>query len=296
MQRLPPLKSIEAFVAVAETLSFTRAASSLHITKSAISRRIQSLEADLEVRLFRRTNSGIELTIEGKSYFERTGPAFEALRSAGQAVGIPQARNRLHIALPQSFASSWLIPRLPGFYERHPKIELQLDSLRYFSSLEDDRIDVSLKMWRTPDPSFHFERLMDVVQIPVCNPTILERRPIKTIDDLGRHTLLHLNSLPTAWSDWLTSVGRPDILAAHTRDFDTMSLLMDAAVNGLGIAMGIEMLCRDGIDSGRLVTPLPYRFDAQWGMYFVCRKPAIETRLVRKFRSWLIDEAAKAIP
>ncbi len=295
MQRLPPLKSIEAFVAVAATLSFTKAASHLNITKSAISRRIQSLEADLEVRLLRRTSSGIALTAEGQAYFEHTGLAFEALRSAGNAVGIPQLRNQLRIALPQSFASAWLIPRLPRFYERHPKIDLQLDSLRYFSGLEDDGIDIALKMWRDPDPAFHAERFMDVVQVPVCNPALLKERPIRTVEDLNRHTLLHLTSLPSAWSDWLASAGKPEVRGLRNRDFDIMGLLMDAALNGLGVAMGIDMLCREAIDSGRLVVPLPHRLDARWSMYFVCRKPAVETRLVRKFRAWLIDEAAQPL-
>ena len=108
VQRLPPLRAIEAFVLVAETSSFTKAAQELNITKSAISRRIQSLEDDLGVKLFRRSNKALDLTVDGQNYYKITGPAFDALRTAATQLDRPRRNNTLRVALPQSFASSWL--------------------------------------------------------------------------------------------------------------------------------------------------------------------------------------------
>jgi LysR family glycine cleavage system transcriptional activator len=292
VQRLPPLKSIEAFVAVAETLSYTKAAHTLNITKSAISRRIQSLEADLSVRLLRRSNKALELTADGDAYFKVTGPAFTALRTAGSHLERPRRNNTLRVALPQSFASSWLIPRLPSFYERHPEIELKLDSLGYFQSLEGEDIDVVLRLSKEPISSVFCEKFIDVVQFPVCSPQILKQSPVATVDDLVGHTFLYLNTMPDAWPEWLELAGRPDMPIQRTQHFDTMRLSLDAAVNGLGFAMGAELLCRADMEAGRLIAPLPQRLDGVRAMYFVCRKQDVSGRLIRRFKTWLMDEAS----
>jgi LysR family glycine cleavage system transcriptional activator len=278
---------------VAESLSYTKAAQQLSITKSAISRRIQSLESDLNVRLLRRTNKAVELTADGAAYFKITGPAFGALRTAGDALERQRNSNVLRIALPQSFASHWLIPRLPSFYKQNPQIDLQLDSLGYFDSLDGDNIDVVLQVAKEPNRSFHAEKFMKMVQFPVCSPAILERAPVSTVDDLAAHTLLHLKTMPDAWRSWLEFVGRPDLTSPRTQHFDTMSLSLEAAANGLGFAMGVEILCREDIASGRLAAPFPQRLEDQRAMYFVCRKQDVSSRLIRQFRAWLMAEALR---
>jgi LysR family glycine cleavage system transcriptional activator len=293
VQHLPPLKSIEAFVSVAETLSYAKAAHELSITKSAISRRIQSLETDLGVRLLRRTNKAPELTPDGAAYFKITGPAFGALRTAADALERTRRNNVLRIALPQSFASHWFIPRLPSFYKQHPQIDLQLDSLGYFDSLNGDNIDVVLQVAKEPNRTFHAEKFMKMVQFPVCSPEILKRSPVSTVDDLAAHTILHLKTMPDAWAQWLALAGRPGLTGPRTQHFDTMSLSLEAAANGLGFAMGVEMLCREDIASGRLAAPLPQRLEEDRAMYFVCRKQDVSSRLVRQFRAWLMAEALR---
>jgi LysR family glycine cleavage system transcriptional activator len=290
-QRLPPLKSIEAFVSVAESMSYAKAADELNITKSAISRRIQSLESDLNVRLLRRSSKALELTADGAAYFKVTGPAFTALRTAGSMLERPPRSNTLKIALPQSFASSWLIPRLPSFYRQHPEIDLQLDSLGYFKSLEGEDIDVVLQVAKEPIRAFHCEKFMKMVQFPVCSPAILDRFPVSDVADLANHTLLYLKTMPGAWSEWLKVAGRPDLTVPKAQHFDTMSLSLEAAANGLGFAMGVDLLCRDDIAKGRLAAPFPQQLADARALYFVCRKKDVSSRLVRRFRSWLMAEA-----
>jgi DNA-binding transcriptional LysR family regulator len=292
-QRLPPLKAIEAFVLVAETSSFAKAALELNITKSAISRRIQSLEDDLGVKLFRRSNKALALTHDGVGYFKITGPAFEALRTAGSQIAGPRRGNTLRVALPQSFASSWLIPRMADFHAKYPDIDLELDSQGYFNMLESENVDVLLKVAKEPPPSFHAEKFMPVVQFPVCSPDLLGSRPAR-LDDIGSRTLLHLASMPDAWAEWLQIAGRLDLLKGRSRQFDTMSLALDAAANGLGFAMGAEVVCQRDLRRGRLIAPFPQRLDGLRAMYFVCRKRDVSSRMVRRFRTWLFAEAQAA--
>jgi LysR family glycine cleavage system transcriptional activator len=290
VQRLPPLRAIEAFVMVAETTSFSKAALELNITKSAVSRRIQSLEDDLGVKLFRRSNKALTLTNDGASYFQITGPAFDALRTAGSQVAAPRRGNTLRVALPQSFASTWLIPRMSDFYEKYPDTDLQLDSQGYFNMLESDSVDVLLKLAKEPPAAFHAEKFMPIVQFPVCSPDLLGRRAAR-LDDIGAGTMLHLDSMPTAWAEWLQVAGRSDLLEGRSLHFDTMSLALDAAANGLGFAMGAEVVCERDLRRGRLIAPFAQRLDGLRSMYFVCRKRDVSNRMVRRFRSWLFNEA-----
>ncbi|UAJ09752.1 LysR family transcriptional regulator [Polymorphobacter megasporae] len=166
------MRAIEAFVLVAESLSFTKAAGELNITKSAISRRIQSLEEDLEVQLFIRGNKALMLTPDGETYYKLTGPAFGSLRAAGAQLKRTRQTNTLCVALPQSFASYWLLPRVSSFYEQYPNTELRLDSLGYFNLLDSEAIDVVLQVAKEPPPGFHAERLLSLELFPVCSPTL----------------------------------------------------------------------------------------------------------------------------
>jgi LysR family glycine cleavage system transcriptional activator len=289
VQRLPPLKAIEAFVLVAEASSFGKAALELNITKSAISRRVQSLEDDLGVKLFRRSNKGPVLTTDGEAYFKITGPAFNALRMGGAQLEQSRRGNRLRVALPQSFASSWLIPRMGDFYEKYPDTDLQLDSLGYFNLLENDNIDVLLQVAKEPPTALHAERFMRLIQFPVCSPTLLGGRAL-ALDDIASHTLLHLNTMPNAWQEWLDVVGRPDLIGTRAQRFDTMSLALDAAASGLGFAMGAKVVCQRDLERGRLVAPFPQTLDGLRSMFFVCRKRDVSSRMVRRFRNWLFAQ------
>jgi len=295
VQRLPPLRAIEAFVLVAELSSFTRAARELSITKSAISRRIQSLEADLGLNLFSRSNKAVELTPDGAAYYKLTGPAFDALRAAGAQLERTRKAATLRVALPQSFASSWLMPRITSFYERYPDIDLQLDSLGYFSLLENDGVDVLLQVAKEPPSGVHAERLMPMVQFPVCSPGLLPR-PAR-LDDIARHARLQLDTMPTAWQEWLNLVGRPDLIDGRTHHYDTMSLALDAAANGLGLAMGADVVCQRDLQKGRLIAPFPQQLVGLRSMYFVCRKRDVSSAMVRRFRTWLFAQAqASTLP
>ena len=290
-QRLPPLKAIEAFVAVARTLSFGQAGRELNITKSAVCRRIQSLERDLGTPLFRRGGKLLALTADGTAYLRLTGPAFDALHQAASMLSTARRSKRLHVSLPQSFASSWLIPRLYRFYDAHPNVELELDSLGYFEALDSTQADVIIRVTRSLPPSFHSDKLMKLVLMPVASPTLLSKVPLRRIEDLANHTRLTLTSMPEAWPTWLALHHRETPQPRRVQTFDTMPLLMQATRDGLGVAMGIEALCAADLAGSRLVAPFSERLEGMLSLYFLCRKPDISRRPVRAFRDWLLAEA-----
>lgn len=292
-QRLPPLRAIEAFVLAAESLSFTKAAGELNITKSAISRRIQSLEEDLGTPLFVRGNKALALTSDGAAYYKLTGPAFDSLRAAGAQLKRMRQTNTLCVALPQSFASYWLLPRVASFYAQYPNTDLQLDSLGYFNLLESEGVDVVLQVAKAPPPSLHAERLLNLELFPVCSPDLLQRNPA-LLDDIAGHRLLHLNTMPSIWQEWLQLVGRPDLLEGRTHRYDTFSLALDAAVNGLGLAIGTQAICQRDLDKGRLVAPFPQRLSNVLSVYFVCRKQDVAKPMIRRFRNWIFAQAEVA--
>jgi LysR family transcriptional regulator, glycine cleavage system transcriptional activator len=207
-ERLPPLRAVEAFIQVVETSSYGKAALALNITKSAISRRIQSLEDDLGVKLFRRSNRALELTADGQKYFKITRSAFDTLREAGAQIKNTRRDDILRIALPQSFASSWLLPRIGTFYETYPNTDLQLNWRGYFNMFEDEDVDVLLTVTEETPPTLHAEKLMDIVWFPVCSPNLLEQSTA-TLDSIGGQTLLHLTTMPGALlQTWGTAARR----------------------------------------------------------------------------------------
>jgi LysR family glycine cleavage system transcriptional activator len=291
VKRLPPLKSIEAFVIVAKLLSFSKAALELNISKSAVSRRIQALEADLDIRLIERGANSVQLTAAGQTYYDLTGPAFATLHRAALALDGAHRRSVLKIALPESFASVWLMPRLSDFYARHRDSQLHLDSAGYFEQQDLRDVDVLIRVNRDKPAHHHAERLMALSQFPVCSPDLLSRTPLRTIDDLRDRPLIMLTTMADAWGDWLHHVGRPDLQPQKVLSFDTMSLVMRAAASGLGVAMGFGELCERELAEGRLVAPFPQKLIGSRSLYFVCRQADVSKRSVRRFRNWLMEES-----
>lgn len=294
-ERLPPLRAVEAFIQVVETSSYGKAALALNITKSAISRRIQSLEDDLGVKLFRRSNRALELTADGQKYFKITRSAFDTLREAGAQIKNTRRDDILRIALPQSFASSWLLPRIGTFYETYPNTDLRLNWRGYFNMFEDEDVDVLLTVTEETPPTLHAEKLMDIVWFPVCSPNLLEQSTA-TLDSIGGQTLLHLTTMPGAWPQWLNQVGHPELPDGQRgRFFDSMLLALDAAVVGLGLVLCAEPFCQQYLEHGRLIAPYAPRLKDSQALYFVCRKRDVSKRMVRRFRHWLFAQPQFAV-
>jgi len=292
--RLPPFKSIEAFVVASQTLSFTTTASILCITLPAVSRRIQALEAELGVQLFHRGHRSLELTQAGMIYADHLLPAIDSIRHASQAVRNKAVTNRVKVSTLSLFAVSWILPRLARFQEIHGTIQIDLDVTGEYVNFDRSDVDLAIRLGRGGWPDLHVVPLLDILVFPVCSPTLLATgHPIDSPEDLFRYRLMSSSCQQELWPSMLNAMGLSEPPGATYTNFDSFHLLFEAAAQGLGIAIAPDVLVAPYLDSGRLVRPLP-GIHFQWAkkFYLVCRGHDRDRLPVRAVHSWLTREAA----
>ena len=289
-RRMPPFKSIEAFVVAARVLSFTEAGSMLNLTVPAISRRIRALETELGVALFERTHRTLQLTDAGETYLSRLAPAIETIRRASDAVRDDTHGQTLRITLPASLAANWLVRLLPSFQAAHPELQLELQSMNGHTDL-DGRADLAIWPGNGDWPGLRAERLFDMEAYAVCSPDFLADHPgLRAVDDLTALPLLGITGQEDLWNAWLRAAG----IAGPARvqqSFDNFHLLYRAAASGLGVALGVDVIARPYVDEGELVRPFNTSFKLTKGYYVVCRSSDWSQRPICIFREWLMMQA-----
>jgi LysR family glycine cleavage system transcriptional activator len=289
--RLPPFKSIEAFVVAARVLSFTEAASTLNLTVPAVSRRIQTLESELGVPLFERAHRALTLTDAGASYLSHLAPAIETIRRASDDLRGGLRGDVLRISLPASLAASWLAPRLPAFQACHGGIALELHSMSGHGDLDGGDADLAIWPGTGNWPGLRAERLLDMDAYPVCSADFLARNPgLHAAADLATCPLLGIVGQPDIWTAWLRTAGVA-APAQVTHAFDNFHLLYRAAASGLGVALGVDVIVRHYIDDGELVRPFDLSCRLARGYYVVGRGSDWMLRPIRIFREWLAGQA-----
>lgn len=284
----PPLHALQGFVSAARAGNLSRAAESLHLTVSALSHQIRGLEERLGQRLFVRGARGVELTADGQSLFERVSPHVDAIEQALQ----PYRARRddvLTITLMPSFASSWLVPRLPRFLAAHPQIEINLQSTVNKVDFERQTdIDAGLRYGPGEWPGLRAVHLFDDWVGPTASPELVARLGRPTLETLGEFPLL--GAPGGRWSDWFAQFGgvAPKRFVAN---FDDSETLHRAAVEGLGIALGRLTLTRPMVEAGRLVTLFEERLKSEYAHYLVYPERSEPHRGLQAFRTWLLQEA-----
>ena len=284
----PPLHALQGFVSAARNGNLSRAAESQHLTVSALSHQIRGLEERLGQRLFVRSARGVELTADGQNLFDRVAPHVDAIEQALQ----PYRARRddvLTITLMPSFASSWLVPRLPRFLAAHPQIEINLQSTVNKVDFERQTdIDAGLRYGPGEWPGLRAVHLFDDWVAPTMSPELLERLGRPTLESLGGFPLL--GAPGGRWSDWFAEFGgsAPKRFVAT---FDDSETLHRAAVEGLGIALGRLTLTRPMVEAGRLVTLFDERLKAEFAHYLVFPERSERHRGLQAFRAWLLQEA-----
>jgi LysR family glycine cleavage system transcriptional activator len=306
--RLPPLNAFRAFEAAARHLSFKKAAAELHVTPAAISHMVKALEDQLGVKLFRRLTRALELTDAGKAMVPKVQEAFEALATAVERSRRLARLGPLAVSAPPLFATRWLVPRLHRFTERHPDIELRISSAvaaidagrgaEEEAPADDETTLVTVRFGHGRYPGARVDKLFSVAYSPVCSPRLLKRgRPLRVPDDLRHHTLLHDDTIPDvaerlSWDAWLKAAGVDDIDATRGPRFTNSALAIDAAVDGLGVALGITPLMAEDIAAGELVAPFDVEVESGFAYHLVCDEAIAERPQVAAFRAWLLAEAA----
>lgn len=260
-RHLPPLNAVRAFEAAARRGSFKLAAAELGVTHGAVSRQIQLLEEWLGApALFRRLSRGVALTPEGGALLAEFAPALDRISAAARQHRERQGRpvaTMLRVNALATFSLRWLLPRLALFHKEHPGIEVQLTTANEPVDALPGEYDVIIRGGPDTFHGFVSRPLLNERRLPVCSPELVTRLALTTVTDLERHTLLHVSTMPKLWRDWLTLAGHTGLQPAATLTLDHFYLAIQAAVDGLGVAMGPTALVGDDLAAGRLVTPFP---------------------------------------
>ncbi len=259
-KRLPPLGTLVAFEAAARNLSFTVAATELHLTQAAISRQIRLLEEDLGVRLFVRANRAVTLTTDGRDLQHTVSLALGHIANGAEQVRSTGGERRLSVGTDQSIAALWLMPRLDDFRRNNPDILVRLVASDNDADCLASHIDLSLIHGDGSWPDYDVTPLFGEDVFPVCSPGYLEHNgPIDTPMDIARQVLLALEDDHwdwMTWRVWLTENGVDLATEHHGMTINHYPLVLQAAAAGHGIALGWRYLVDDYLADGRLVRPL----------------------------------------
>jgi LysR family glycine cleavage system transcriptional activator len=259
---LPPLNAVRAFEAAARLGSLKDAAVELSVTAGAVSQQIRLLEDWLGTpALFRRSVRRVVLTPAGAALLGEFGPALDRISAAVQ-----QHRTRrqdapsivLHVNALATFSLRWLLRRMGAFRAEHPDIEVRLSTSNEPIDALAESYDVVIRGGPDSFPGTTSRFLFGERRLPVCSPALLERLPLADVADLSRHTLLHVSSMARLWRDWLAEAGAPALRPDAALTFDHFYLTIQAAIDGLGVAMGPTALVADDLAAGRLIAPFPH--------------------------------------
>src|SRR2546425_2960310 len=252
MRKLPPLNAIKAFEAAARHVSFTKAADELHVTHGAVSRQVALLEQWFGTALFKRSASQLALTETGRSLLVESTAALDRLSLVSASLLERATPTALWVNAPPTFTMRWLIPRLSTFQRRHPDAEIRLStSIATVSSLET-RYDVAIRGLQEPTSELEPLQLMTEIIAPVCHVDLLERHPLRSVEDLERHTLISYATEPYSWSSWLAESGFGEMRPTSALRFEQMFFALQAATEGLGIVLVPLFLVIDDLISGSL--------------------------------------------
>ena len=291
---LPSLNGLRAFEAAARLLSFTRAADELNVTQTAISHQIRRLEEQLGVRLFVRRNRALGLTREAQAYLPSVRTAFEDLRRATARLQRPERDGLLTVSTTASLAAKWLVTRVAAFQDANPGIEVRITTSAHLVDFAREEVDMAVRYGRGSWPGLRAHWLMAEDIFPVCSPSLLTGgKPLRRPEDLAHHTLLHATVSREDWQLWLTAAGLPVSLALRRGlSFDQSFMTYQAAMDGLGVALGRSALVDADIATGRLVVPFEVVLPTDAGYYVVAPEETADTPKIALFRDWLVQSMA----
>lgn len=295
-RRIPPLNPLRVFEVVARTLNLTAAARELNVTQSAVSRQIGTLESYLGVELFRRERHGVVLTRVGQTYAEQILPAFDAIALATDRLTKATGHGSLRVRTYTTFAAKWLIPRLPAFKQAHPGIDVRIVTAVPDVDFDRDGVDLAIQFgngqWSRAEADLLF---IDEIE-PVCTPAYLKQHGgIRQRQKLLAGPLLVSQFRRGDWDDWLGAQGLADNAAGGERMYFSSSVLTwQAAMDGLGMAIGQRALLAQELKSGQLVRPFALPLQRDSGHYLVRPSVQRESRKVTVFRDWILQAAIEA--
>lgn len=296
-RELPSLDLIKSFEAAARHLSFTKAAQELFVTQSAVSRQIKALEEHLGVPLFRRFNRALLLTDAGQQLHRTAAEVLRLLDEATAKLAQGAPGRMLTVTTTVSFASLWLVPRLPRFRRLHPRIDVRISANNEICDLERERVDLAIRFCEPRAAPPGALRLTGEEVFPVCSPALLRERarPLRRPQDLARHVLLHIDDPACrwpwlGWTEWLEALGVPELQPAGSLRFSHYDQLIQAAMDGEGVAIGRNPLLGRLIRKKQLVAPFSRRTVPSREYFIVASAGSAGRPAVADFAEWLLAE------
>jgi LysR family glycine cleavage system transcriptional activator len=295
-RRLPPLNALRAFEAAARHLNFSRAADELAVTPGAVSQQIQNLEDYIGSALFKRTPKGLLLTDGAQTALPALREAFDRLAEAASLLTAGTDGRRLTVSVAPSFAAKWLMPRLGRFEEAHPEVDVWISAGMELVDFASGEVDLAVRYGTGRYPGLEVTKLMAETVIPVAAPALLAQTPLAAERDLAAHTLLHDGS-PDAdescpdWPMWLAARGVKGVDGARGPRYNQSSLVIEAAINGRGVALAKRTLAQADLDAGRLVAPLGAPTEVDFAYHLVHPKAKARLPQVKAFAAWITREA-----
>ena len=293
--RLPPLTALRAFDAAARHMSFALAAAELHVTPAALSFQIKSLEEHLGAPMFRRLNRAVELTEAGRALAPAASDGFQALAAGWRAAQRLQDHQTLTVTAGPAFTAKWLAPRLFDFAQSHPDIELRFSASLRIMDFNRDSIDVAIRFGLGPDPGLYSLPLADEWVVPVMTPEMARKYP--TPQSLADAVLIVDESIdfldpPIDWPTWFRAMDI-DVMPNTGPRFSQGDHAIDAALAGVGVALGRRALVIKDLTDGRLVAPFPKALPTGARFRFLCPEGTETRPQVQAFRTWILREIEK---
>ncbi len=293
---LPSIFALQAFDAAARHMSFKDAAHELSLTPGAISQKIKKLEDLLGNELFDRTQTQIKLTVFGREYL----PAIrQSLAQISEATRIAKRRcgpSTLNVSVTPLFAIKLFIPVLSRFNDLYPDITINTCTTVRLVNFDVENVDMAIRDGLGRYPGLTCHKLFSDELVLICSPALLDGpKPLKSLQDLRRHTLLH-HDHRQSWQPWFDAVGLKNVEIKKGPVFSDDSLVMQAAIEGQGVALGRRALVQSDIDKGVLVAPFDITVPSQYAFHLVYPTERSDDPVLRTFRDWFLKESGICIP
>jgi LysR family glycine cleavage system transcriptional activator len=291
-RRLPPLSTLRPFEAAARLESFSRAAEELHLTHGAVSHQVRALESYLGIALFERKGKRVTLTATGRGFAERVREALEEIGRAADSARV-RRENRLSLSVLPSFASRWLMPRLIGFMEQHPAIEVNVHASIGLANFAAEDIDIAIRMGVGPWPPLVCERFLDDEYFPVASPKMNRGRLPKTPADLLKPQVRIMREERDYWPAWFKAAGVPFEDRSRGPFFNDSTYSLQAAARGEGVALARRSIVGDDLDRGILTRLFALSVPSTERYWFVSPRETADLAHVKAFREWVKAELRK---
>ena len=297
MNHLPSLMALRCFDASARLSSFTRAAEEVHLTQGAVSHQVLGLESQLGVALFVRRRTGLVLTAAGRAYWTEVATALRQIERATQNMITHKGQGgAFNLCCASSFASYWLVPRLSGFVAAHPEVTLNLSTHIGPVDFSTTPHDAAIEFCDGPAPGLLAVKVHSLVLRPYAAPALLKGHvrcssaqlaALLTENPLIRHT-----TVPGAWPGWLAAAlpqaGVPAVHLLSGPQYDLLSMALNGAIGGLGVALLPDYMASTATTAGQLVRLSDHGWEAPQAYYLRCPNWKAELVVFHRFRKWLL--------